>query len=69
KTLPRSCYESAKLLEKHREIYEKGNVFPKRMIDGIVTRLKLYNDENLVESIKNDNKQTEELIKKHLHCG
>ncbi|MBX5327200.1 glutamine synthetase [Candidatus Bathyarchaeota archaeon A05DMB-4] len=69
KILPRSCYESAKLLEKHREIYEKGNVFPKRMIDGIVKRLKLYDDENLVESIKNDNKQTEELIKKHLHCG
>lgn len=69
KTLPKSCYESAKLLEKIREHYEKGNVFPKRVIDGIIKRLKQYDDYNLSEVLKNDNEKTEELIKEYFHCG
>jgi glutamine synthetase len=68
-TLPKSCYESAKLLEKQREHYEKGNVFPKRVIDGVIRRLKLYNDENLSEALRKDSEKAEELIKKYLHCG
>jgi glutamine synthetase len=69
KTLPKSCYESAKLLDRHREYYEKENVFPKRVIDGIIERLKQYNDENLREIVKKDNGKAEELIRKLIHCG
>jgi len=69
KTLPRSCYESAKLLEKHREHYEKANVFPKRVIDGIIQRLKQYDDENLSELLRKNNAKAEELLKKYIHCG
>jgi glutamine synthetase len=69
KALPRSCYQSAKLLEKHRDYYEKGNVFPKRVIDGTVKRLKSYNDENLNELLRNDNEKTEQLIREFIYCG
>lgn len=68
-TLPRSCYESAKLLEKHREYYEKGNVFPKRVVDGIIRRLKQYDDEDLHELLRQDNAKAQELLKKYIHCG
>lgn len=69
KALPRSCYQSAKLLEKHWEYYEKGNIFPKRVIDDVVQRLKSYYDENLNEMLRNDNEKTEQLIRKSIHCG
>jgi glutamine synthetase len=69
KALPKSCYQSAKLLEKHREYYEKESVFPKRVIDGIVQRLKSYDDENLNEALRNDKEKTEQLIRKFIHCG
>jgi glutamine synthetase len=69
KALPRSCHQSAKLLERHRDYYEKGNIFPKRVIDGIIQRLKSYDDENLNEVLCNDNEKTEQLIRKFIHCG
>jgi len=69
KALPQSCYQSAKLLEKHREYYEKGNVFPKRVIEGVVQRLKSYDDKNLNEVLHNDNEKTEQFIRKFIHCG
>jgi len=68
KTLPSSCYQSAKLLEKHREYYEKGDVFPKRVIDGTIQQLKSYADENLKKMLADDEK-TDQLIKRFIHCG
>ena len=69
KTLPQSCHDSAKLLEKHREYYEKENVFPKRVIDGVVQRLKQSDDGNLSEVLRKDSEKAGELIKKFIHCG
>jgi len=69
KSVPASCYESAKLLEKHREYYEKGNVFPKRVINGVIQRLRQYNDQNLSEQLRKDSQKTEEITRKYLHCG
>jgi glutamine synthetase len=69
KALPKSCYESAKLLEKSREHYEKGNVFPKRVINGVIKRLKQYDDFDKSEVLKKDSEKAEELIKKYIHCG
>ncbi len=39
KSLPQSCYESAKALEKDRAIYERSGVFSKAAIDFAVKRL------------------------------
>ena len=69
RALPKSCYQSAKLLEKHSEYYEKGGVFPKRVIDSIIERLKSYDDENLAETLRNDDEQMEQLIRRFIHCG
>jgi glutamine synthetase len=67
--LPRSCYESARLLEKYREYYEKGNVFPKAVIDGVIRHLAQYDDENLTQTIGKESFKADELIRKFLHCG
>jgi len=69
KSLPTSCYESAKLLEKHRERYEKGHVFPRRVIDGVIQRLRQYDDQNLSEELRKDSQKANETTKKYLHCG
>jgi glutamine synthetase len=69
KTLPKSCHESAKMLEKHRENYEKGGVFPKRVIDGTIEHLRQYNDANSLDTLQKDREKAKELIKKYLHCG
>jgi len=69
KTLPKSCYESAKMLEKQREYYEKSNVFPKRMIEGVIQRLEQYKDENLTAILRKNDEKAKELINKFIHCG
>jgi glutamine synthetase len=69
KTLPQSCYESAKCLEKDRKYYEKGNVFPRQTIDGILRKLRGYNDKRLRETLMNDINKANELIEQYLHFG
>lgn len=67
--LPDSCYASAICLEKQREIFEKHKVFSPAMIDGIINKLRSYNDQTLRADI--DGKQSEmlTLVKKYFHCG
>ena len=43
--LPKSCIESAVILEKSRDLYERNNVFPKSIIDYVVNMLRGENDE------------------------
>lgn len=69
KTLPTSCYESAKLLAKHRDYYEKGSVFPRQVVDGVIQRLRQYNDQNLIQELKKDGQKAEEIVRKYCHCG
>ena len=45
--LPTSCWESAESLLRDREIYERDGVFSSVVIDGIVEKLKDYNDKDL----------------------
>jgi glutamine synthetase len=40
KSLPASCAESAKVLEKNRNLYEKDNIFPQAVIDYMIHYLK-----------------------------
>lgn len=69
KALPTSCYDSAKLLEKHRDYYERGGVFPKRVVDGVTQRLRQYDDQNLIQELKKDGQKAEEMVRKYRHFG
>jgi len=67
--LPSSCSESADLLKKQRDFYERDGVFPPAIIDYIINELKSYKDSNLSERLfgKADNLQA--LVQEFLHCG
>jgi glutamine synthetase len=67
--LPASCWESADYLEKHRMIYEEHGVFPKKIIDGLIRYLKSFNDLELREKVKNQEKDLMKLVNNYLHCG
>jgi glutamine synthetase len=67
--LPYSCWHSAEYLEKQRHIYEAHGVFPPHMIDGLIRYLKKFNDQDLRESIKDNEKEIMKLVNAYLHCG
>jgi glutamine synthetase len=67
--LPDSCWKSAGILQKQRAIYEQDGVFPPLVIDGIIRKLRSYNDEFLRESIKDNEKEILKLVNTFLHCG
>lgn len=67
--LPDNCVASAACLEKQREIYQQHGVFSEGMIDGIIAELKKHDDENLRESLKNDNEGMKKLVDEFFHCG
>lgn len=67
--LPSSCSESADCLNKQRQIYEQYNVFSPQMIEGIIKKLRDYNDDNLRERIINNNEEVNKLVKLHFNCG
>ena len=68
KSLPDSCAASADALEASREAFEKYDVFSPQMINGIITKLRGYNDKDLREKIKNNDEMLE-LVHKYWHCG
>lgn len=67
--LPVSCVQSAEYLKKQRKIYEEHDIFPPKIIDGLIAYLKRFNDENLRESIKDNEKEIMKLVNAYLHCG
>jgi glutamine synthetase len=67
--LPRSCHEAAVNLERDRRAYEAGGVFPKRLVDRTVERLKAYGDKDLLKSIVEKPQEVEKLVKQYLHYG
>ena len=50
--LPDSCAASADCLQKQRTVFEQYNVFSPAMIDGIISRLRSYNDATLRKDIQ-----------------
>ena len=66
--LPESCWESAEALEKHREVFENNNIFPKGMIDSVIKKLKNFNDKDLSERLYGKNEEIQKLVNKHIHC-
>ncbi len=67
--LPDSCSASADCLEKQRAIFEKHNVFSPSMIDGIIDKLRSYDDKTLRQDIGDDQDKMIKLVYRYFHCG
>ncbi|HUS85822.1 MAG TPA: glutamine synthetase family protein [Bacteroidales bacterium] len=68
-SLPASCFDSAVCLNKQRELYQKGNVFPAGTIDNIIGKLKSYNDKDLSERLYGNKEEISKLVNRFLHCS
>jgi glutamine synthetase len=69
KALPCYCSESARNLEKDRKLYEVDGVFPKRLIDKTVDKLRAYKDGSLKKMVTEKPEEIEKLIRQFLHYG
>ena len=67
--LPDSCYASANCLEAQRAIFEKYHVFSPAMIDGIIAKLRSYNDQTLRADINGKQNEMLALVRRYFHCG
>ena len=69
RSLPTSCYESAKALDAVRDVFEEHGVFPPEMIDGIIRKLKSYGDKRLRAEVTGNRQEMLNLVSKYWHCG
>jgi glutamine synthetase len=67
--LPTSCWDSAESLLRDREIYQRDGIFSPISIDGIVKKLKSYNDKDLSERLYDKEDEIKKLIDECLHCS
>ena len=67
--LPDSCAASADCLERQRAVFEQYNVFSPAMIDGIIKRLRSYNDRTLRADIGDNREEMLALVQRYFHCG
>ncbi len=70
--LPRSCAESAAILEKHRGDYEEGGIFPSLLLDQVIRRLREEEDGDLAERLAampadSRRRYAESLMHKEIH--
>ena len=68
-SLPDSCWESAEMLEKQREIYERHGVFSAHIIDGIIKDLKKFNDKYIRKELETNPDRMMEFVSKYYYCG
>lgn len=69
KSLPDSCMASADALEKSRYVFEEKDVFSKRLIDGILSKLRKFDDADLRKTVTRDPNGMMKVVKKYWHCG
>lgn len=67
--LPDNCVSSAAKLELQRAVYEQYNVFSPAMIDGIIAKLRGYNDTTLRKDLEGKQEEMLALVEKYFHCG
>lgn len=67
--LPDSCEASADCLEAQRNVFEKHNVFSPAMIDGIIRKLRSYQDKTLRSDIGENRDEMLKLVERYFHCG
>lgn len=69
KSLPTNCSESADALDAARAVFEEHDIFPTQMIDGIIKKLRSYNDKNLRAELTGNRQEMLNLVNKYWHCG
>jgi len=69
KVLPLSCNEAAKKLRADRRFYETDGVFPKKLIDRTISKLKAYKDKDLRKVLAEKPEKIESLLKQYVHYG
>jgi glutamine synthetase len=67
--LPDSCAASADCLEKQRAIFEEYHVFSPAMVDGIISKLRSYEDRTLRSEVRDNQEEMLKLVNKYFHCG
>lgn len=67
-SLPVNCAASADSLQAVRDIFEQGGVFASGMIDGILAKLRSY-DQSEADAALNDLRLMRELVRRYFHCG
>ncbi len=68
-SLPRSCHEAAENLKMDRKLYESGSVFPRRLVDKTVEKLKAYKDKDLWKRLIDRPAEVEKLVDLFIHHG
>jgi len=73
KQLPMCCADSATALEKQKEIYLDSGVFPQRVLDSLVKKLRGYEDSGLSErlfALPDEQRVAAigDLVQKYLNC-
>ncbi|MDE6443184.1 MAG: glutamine synthetase, partial [Muribaculaceae bacterium] len=69
KSLPDSCVASADALENKREAFEAKGVFAPQLIDGIISKLRKYNDAELRKKAAANQNEMMKIVRKYWHCG
>ena len=69
RSLPDSCMASADQLEAQREGFERYDVFSPQLIDGIIKKLRGFDDSNLRKEVSTSPKEMMKLVRKYWHCG
>jgi len=64
-----ACWESAECLLGDGEIYQRDGVFPSVAIDGIVKKLRSYDDKGLSERLSGKEDEIKKLVGEYLHCS
>ncbi|MDP4267553.1 MAG: glutamine synthetase family protein [Bacteroidota bacterium] len=67
--LPTSCYGSAEAFLKQAEIFKKYGVFTQGVIEGVVNKLKSYNDKTLSEDLYGKHDELRKLVNSYIHCS
>lgn len=67
-SLPVNTSASADELAAVRDIYEKYGIFEPGMIDGIIVKLKSYDQEEAAKAL-NDSTLMKKLVDRYFHCG
>jgi glutamine synthetase len=69
KTLPSSCSEAAENLVKDRHNYEEEGIFPKRLINETVKKLRAFGDNNMWKELSSNPERIEKTIMEYIHYG
>lgn len=69
KSLPDSCAASADALELQREVFEEAGVFSPQLIDGIIGKLRKYQDKDLRKKTEGSHNEMMNVVRKYWHCG